>query len=155
MQCWKPRPTDVCLVETWLDGDIDDCELSIVGKYVIVHLDRKRHNGGVAIIFHNHLRRMFCLRAQMNIFFNCVNSKPRCFFTDHPNLLYNPHLFDSLCDTILTLDHSHLVLLGDFNVDFSTQSSHPMYPHLCNLTETFSLRQIVDGATHISTSLKG
>ena len=38
----------ICIVETWLNGDILDNELCIEG-YDIIRLDRNRHGGGVLI----------------------------------------------------------------------------------------------------------
>jgi len=39
-------PDVVCIVETWLDGEICDQELVIDG-YCVVRRDRNRHGGGV------------------------------------------------------------------------------------------------------------
>ena len=40
MLCSAKNTDIICLVETWLDGDIEDCELSTAGNYNIVRLDR-------------------------------------------------------------------------------------------------------------------
>ena len=56
------------------------------------------------------------------------------------------HIFDTLENVIFNLDHyflSSLVVLGDFNVDFHSLSTHPMYSHLCSLTDSLSLTQVV------------
>jgi hypothetical protein len=41
-------PDCICIVETWLNGDILDNELCIEG-YDIIRLDRNRHGGGFLI----------------------------------------------------------------------------------------------------------
>ena len=38
----------ICVVESWLDADIGDSEISIQG-YSVIRLDRSRHGGGVLI----------------------------------------------------------------------------------------------------------
>ena len=38
----------VCILESWLDDSITDCEIS-VQSYSIVRLDHSRHGGGVLI----------------------------------------------------------------------------------------------------------
>ena len=45
--CSANTPDIVCLVETWLSGDVLDREVSIP-NYTIVRLDRNRHGDGVA-----------------------------------------------------------------------------------------------------------
>lgn len=62
------------------------------------------------------------------------------------------HIFDTLENVIFNLDHSslsNLILLGDFNVDFHPLSTHPMYSHLCSLTDSLSLMQVVSSNTHV------
>lgn len=44
--CAMDSPDVVCIVETWLDGEICDQELVIDG-YCVVRRDRNRHGGGV------------------------------------------------------------------------------------------------------------
>ena len=41
-------PDVICVVESWLDADIGDSEISIQG-YSVIRLDRSRHGGGVLI----------------------------------------------------------------------------------------------------------
>ena len=48
------KPHVVCVVETWLSGDISDHELSLF-DYQLQRLDRNRHGGGILIYVHNSL----------------------------------------------------------------------------------------------------
>ena len=52
--CTAEEPHIVCLTETWLDEDINDQEVCF-GNYGIVHRDRNRHGGEVAMLIHNSL----------------------------------------------------------------------------------------------------
>ena len=41
-------PDLICIVESWLNNDIPNAEISLVG-YHLCRLDRNRHGGGVVI----------------------------------------------------------------------------------------------------------
>ena len=59
--------------------------------------------------------------------------------------------FDELCDTIDIVTFSNYILLGDFNINFCNPS-HPLYPRLSNLCNSFMLTQVVTEPTHTSLS---
>ena len=46
--CLALSPEVVCVTETWLNGNITNSELKLLG-YTIVRLDRDRHGGGVML----------------------------------------------------------------------------------------------------------
>ena len=46
--CASQNPGFVCIVETWLNSEVDDSEICIQG-YSIVRLDRSRHGGGLIV----------------------------------------------------------------------------------------------------------
>ena len=46
------NPDIICIVETWLEGNVDDTEISIPG-YHPIRLDRNRHGGGVLLYIKN------------------------------------------------------------------------------------------------------
>ena len=52
--CLLQNPDIVCVVETWLDSDVQNTKISIP-NYELVRLDRDRHGGGVAIYLASHL----------------------------------------------------------------------------------------------------
>ena len=151
--CLTENPDVVCVTETWLDVDVDDCEIEIPG-YLCCRLDRNRHGGGLITYF----------KSTMD--YKCVLSGPNglelFFFLLHNGnckiclgLLYRPpsspsSVFDSLYNTISSLDPSwlsNLVLLGDFNVDFYNPCHH-LYSKLQCMLSTFSLFQVVTEHTH-------
>ena len=45
--CASCNPDIVCVVETWLDGEIADTEVAIP-NFSLTRLDRNRHGGGIA-----------------------------------------------------------------------------------------------------------
>ena len=74
-------------------------------------------------------------------------------------LLYRPpnssnDFLDYLYDVLCTLDislFSNFLLLGDFNIDFLSQS-HPHFSKLVCITSSFLLHQVVSHPTHFSHS---
>jgi len=52
--CPTNSPDIVCVVETWIDNSILDCELNIPGYSIVKH-DRNRHGGGVLMFINNKL----------------------------------------------------------------------------------------------------
>ena len=46
--CMSEQPDVVCIVETWLDENILESEIS-VDNYSVVRLDRNRHGGGIVM----------------------------------------------------------------------------------------------------------
>ena len=66
----------------------------------------------------------------------------------------SPHDLDILHDTLYVLNPSYLlnlVLVGDFNVNFSNSIS-PLFHKVSVLSDSFSLLQIIQKATHYSNS---
>ena len=46
--CSLYSPDVICVVESWLDSDVIDSEVSIQG-YSVIRLDHSRHGGGILI----------------------------------------------------------------------------------------------------------
>jgi len=153
--CLTENPDVVCVTETWLDVDVDDCEIEIPG-YLCCRLDRNRHGGGLITYFKNTMD------------YKCVLSGPNSlelfFFLLHNGnckiclgLLHRPpsspsSVFDSLYNTLSSLDPSwlsNLVLLGDFNVNYFCITTS-LYKRLAECLSPFALRQVVQSATHHS-----
>ena len=42
------KPDIICIVESWLDGDVGQCE-TMLSNFVSLRLDRNRHGGGVLL----------------------------------------------------------------------------------------------------------
>ncbi len=47
-------PDIICIVESWLDNTILDCELTIL-NYKLLRLDRNRHGGGIILYIRDSL----------------------------------------------------------------------------------------------------
>ena len=153
--CAAENPSIVCLVETWLEGDIQDTELTIP-NYTIIRLDRNRHGGGVAMFIHDSLSHNVLVSGPSDLELLIVsivlpNLRKLCL-----GVFYRPpssplSVFDTLSDTLSSLDHTsftNFILLGDYNVNF-LQPSSPFYVHLCNIMHSLSLTQVVTEPTHI------
>ena len=155
------KPHVVCIVETWLSEDITNHEISLSG-YQVQRFDRNRHGGGILVYIHNSLSYKLILQGDPHGIVDLeliVISVSKPGFKLCLGVFYRPPssatiIFDTLCETLFTIDQSYFsnfVLLGDFNVNYFC-NSHPLYQHLCNLTYSFSLTQVVDSPTHISFS---
>ena len=149
----------ICLVETWLDANMDDSEIAIQG-YSIIRLDRNRHGGGVLFYINNLFS--YSLVFKGTDYFECIILSVFCASRlNSPDLtialMYIPpnscqSLFDTLFCTLCNLDvsmFSNFVLLGDFNIDyFCTQS--PLFSKLNFIVSSFNLTQLVSEPTRVS-----
>ena len=151
VQC--EHPDVICIVESWLNSDILDSEISIPG-YQVFRKDRNRHGGGVLVY----------TRVELD-----------CSTIDHPftdlellwlsihrgnfrltlGTFYRPpnapvDILDQLQSSLQNIECSrfnNLVLLGDFNVDFGS-STGSLFTKLENTMSTFMLKQMVTEPTH-------
>ena len=123
----------MCICEAWLGSDIEDNELSIDG-YRIIHLDRNRHGGGVALFISSNLSHKVIYGS-----FECIIVSLQfgpckvymCLLVDSSC----DYLYDVLCSIDISL-FSNFLLLGDFNIDFSSQN-HPLFSKLVCITSSF------------------
>ena len=91
--CSLSKPDIVCIVESWLDDVIDDCEISIQG-YSVFHLDCSRHGGGLLI----YVKSMFTCSVLFTgtTEFECIVATVSCLVNPSPGsdvsvcLLYRP-----------------------------------------------------------------
>ena len=144
----------MCLVETWLSGDVLDREVSIP-NYTIVRLDRNRHGGGVAMYIQDSVAYnvILCGPAGLELL---IVSLLRNNFKLCLSVFYRPpsspsSIFYTLCDALFTVHHSYVsnfVILGDFNVNFEV--SHHLYNYLSDFMTSCALYQVVDPPTHYS-----
>ena len=152
--CASENPDIVCLVETWLDGDIGDNEFGIP-NYSVIRLDCNRHGGGVALFLHVSLCHNVIVSGPSGLELLIVSIVFN-FRKLYLGVFYRPpsspvSIFDTLPDVLSCLDYNfptNFILLGDFNVDFLKPSSH-LYSHLCNIMYSFSLSQVVMEPTHL------
>ena len=154
--CATNPPDIVCVVETWVDNSILDCELNIPG-YSIVRHDRNKHGGGVFMFINNKLS-LSCgpnLLEFMAItvhYPHCTNRCTVCVFFRPPSspLAVLEALHCELEHTDPSL-FSNFVLVGDLNINF-LNTSHPLFSFVSDSLCSFSLTQCVPAPTHISPS---
>ena len=149
------KPEIICVVETWLDNDVSNHELSLC-NYELFRRDRDRHGGGVAIYVHSALSCSVFLEGGPNglEFLSvsvesrlCVNPLCVCVFYRPPSSPLS--VFDELCTTLQVVNparFSNFLLIGDFNVNFCNQD-HPLFS---DILYSFSLSQVVTSHTHVS-----
>ena len=153
------KPHLICIVESWLDNQILNCELSI-DNYDIVRLDRNRQGGGVLIFVTRTLSYniLFSGSPELELIVISINSSLLSPIT--VGLFYRPpntpvSIFDTLLNSICL--HvgvsllSNFVLLGDFNVNY-LNSLCPSYSKLQFLASSLCLTQIVSEPTRLSSS---
>ena len=147
------QPDVVCIVETWLDENILDSEISIA-NYSVVRSDRNRHGGGIVMYIrdclHCDVYNVDTQGLELAIVTVTSNSFRICI-----GLWYRPpcspvFVLDSLFSVLESLDPSYFsnfVLIGDFNIDYNN-SLHPLRQRLDTIISSFSLVQVVADPTH-------
>ena len=155
------NPYDIiCIVESWLSGDIGDTELSIPG-FTVFRKDRNRHGGGIIVFVRSSLPCTILPFEPPTIPHIQLEFLPLCIeFCKHKfciSVFYRPPssdlaYFDSFCNAVESLDiakYSSFILLGDFNIDFCNPH-HPMVTKLANFCNSLMLTQTVGEPTHTS-----
>ena len=155
--CSLYSPHIVAVVETWLSHDILDSELVLPGYYLF-RLDRNRRGGGVCVYVSTSLVAMpvhlpdsnpslellvLNLQFSGSVFNLATFYRPPSSSHDFVQLL-------SVLASLPSLSAHDLILVGDFNVDFSTPS--PLLSELQTATDLFDLHQFVRHPTHYSHS---
>ena len=146
-------PNVICIVETWLNADILDREVSIPG-YQIVRLDRNRNGGGVLMYVSCKLQFSVlpcCEGLELLTVIIGAGSCKACI-----SLFYRPpsslsSLLDSLCAFLASIQihqFTNFIFVGDFNINFCTHSCHPHFPLLESMSQSFGLHQVVREPTH-------
>ena len=149
-------PDIICIVESWLSSDICDSELSLPG-FSLFRRDRNRHGGGILVYVKSTLSpSIISYNSSSPIELLLISVKPKhssftlAVFYRPPS---SPNALNTLQTALESLPHStllNLVLLGDFNVDYTSPS--PALNQILALSDLFSLDQIVSHPTHFSPS---
>ena len=120
-------PNLICIIESWLDSNILDSEIAILG-YQLHCLDWNRHGGGVLLyikdVFH------FTLLSTPNNNIELLsavvqhNSIPIrvCLSLFYRPPSSAPEILDHLCEHLDYLNiapYTNFIILGDFNLDVS------------------------------------
>lgn len=155
--CQASQPDIVCIVESWLEHEIHNDEVSIDG-YDVVRSDRNRHGGGVLIYISKALtyKVLYSGDHELELLVISVsNIFDRCICL---GVLYRPpnaghFVLDSvsnvLCNMHISNLFSNFVLLGDFNIDFNNPN-HTYYNHLSSFMSSFFLTQVVSSPTRVT-----
>ena len=150
------NPDCICIVESWLSPDIDDSEVHIP-NFQVCRLDRNRHGGGVLLYVKDefHFSQLPGLSCNLEIVSVVLqhHSFPIRFCL---SLVYRPpntnssalDLLSSYLQAIDISQFANVVVLGDFNIDVST-NTHPLAFKLHSIMSTLSLVQMVNNYTHV------
>ena len=150
----------ICLNETLLDETINDHEVNITG-YEILRKDRNRNGGGVAVYVRNTINYISRTELDTNDLeaITVEISKPRSkpFIV---NCMYRPpnstvELFSAYEKLIEKLDseNKEIILIGDFNCDWTGVKSGTMKPQtnkLHEITEAFQFEQMIEQPTRVT-----
>ena len=150
----------VCIVESWLNNDIQNSELCING-YDVVRLDHNRHGGGVLLYINSVLTHniVFSGSSELELVIvsimqsNSLAPLTLALFYRPPSSSYS--ILDSLLTILCTyIDPpclANFILLGDFNINFF-DTSHPLFPKLHMVSSSLSLTLVVTTPTHFSST---
>ena len=149
-------PDVICIVESWLAPDILDSELTLPG-YTVFRLDRNRHGGGVAVYVRSSLSPSVLFSSdslEFLIVSLTSHNRPLCIGTFYrpPSSPQDISILSRSLSTLPVSTLSKLLLIGDFNVNYSQPSSSPLYAELISLSNSYSLDQIISEPTHHSHS---
>ena len=146
------------LSETWLDETVTDLEVCPDGyNLLIFRRDRNRWGGGVAIVLSNHIRCRACPDiSEGNVESLWIQLYPHtkravllCFVHRSPS---DYHFYDNFlveCEKGLLTYCDRLVILGDFNSNFS-QVSSPQTKFLFSFMRQFQLHELVQSPTRVT-----
>ena len=157
--CASQNPGFVCIVETWLNSEVDDSEICIQG-YSIVRLDRSRHGGGLIIYVNNMFTYSVLFKGNPEFEFVVLCCKSLTNNPDlHLALFYRPpnsniSLLETLFSILCTFSPNvfiNLVIVGDFNINYLSTPNY-LHDRLSSVMSSFNLLQVVSEPTRISTT---
>ena len=117
-------PHLIAICETWLDKTISDDEL-LIPDFSLIHRDRDRHGGGIAVFIHE------CLSFSVRLTHPSVELLLVDIKSKHSRLSYGLHYrppsadpsdLASLETTLPPLCANSLLVMGDLNVDLLSSS---------------------------------
>ena len=148
-------PNIIAVVETWLDSDILESELTIPG-YIMFRNDRSRHGGGVAFYISDTLHVKCCSQHDslelLSIVVNLESGST--MFTVYyrpPSSSGDLGELENALHQLNIHSYSSCILLGDFNIDL-LRDSDPLTVDLLGRTSALGLHQIVEDPTRYSST---
>ena len=158
----KSRIHLILFTETWLNSSVLDEEVSIPG-YTIFRKDRGSKGGGVIVYVRDNLsviRRSDLERPDVEgLWLEITLPKSRSFlfgtFYRPPSSSKhtNPNLMNFFSDTIesLSVENKEVLVLGDFNCDFSAKkTTQPECRQMKCLFKSLSFSQLINSPTRIT-----
>ena len=93
----------MCIVESWLSGDISDDEIAVSG-YSIVRLDRNRHGGGILIYIRSSLSFHVTVSGPFDLTVHLSDNKSLFLGTFYRQPSSPSSSFDVLFDVLCSLN---------------------------------------------------
>ena len=151
----RAKANVIAITETWLDSSITDSEVMIPG-YNIVRKDRSTLGGGVCLYVKDTLA--YNTRTDLSddqfeaIWINLLSKKTKPILI---GCVYRPphqHDFVEKLDETLakTAPHMETVILGDMNINFTTNNNCLLNRQYNSFLKTNGLTQLISDPTRIS-----
>ena len=136
--CAMHQPDVICIIESWLDKEISDSELSLDG-YNVSRVDRNRHGGGVLIFVESTLVPKVVFNGNCDLELLIASVSNSCNRQCYIGILYRPpdsnhSVLDNVNHVLCTMDHSH-------------HFYHHFHHHLLGFMSTLCLSQVVSEPT--------
>ena len=153
--CLSHSPDIICITETWLSPVILNSEIKFHG-YTLLRLDRDHHGGGVAMMISSSLSpSLVSLPSNSTelLLSSITHHKHRLFigtFYCPPSSNTAIASLSSVLSNLSSYILSNLILVGDFNVNYTSSSTSPLFLVLKSLAESYSLSQVISDPTHFS-----
>ena len=148
----------ICVNETWCDNSVFDSELHLPG-YNLLRRDRNREGGGVALYINdvfNFKRRddlcdsnVECIWAEITPPYMCTMLVCAVYNPNGKDTAFSNKL-SSMLSTASDSDNE-IILLGDFNCDFSCNVNAKVVNDLKFVCNMHSLSQLIDLPTRVTT----
>ena len=141
-------PNVVAITETWLDSTISNSELFIPG-YQLVRRDRDLHGGGVGLYIRDNLSFSLLFShpsAELLVVeLNLRHSSMLCgvFYLPPSSDGSDLSSVETALEQLSPSKLKSLTLLGDFNIDRSPSSRHPLLNNITSIEDKLGLKQIV------------
>jgi hypothetical protein len=148
------------ITESWLDASVTDSEINIT-DYSILRRDRNREGGSVCIYIRNDfifkLRDDICTTLE-TVWAELYLPKTRpiligvCYRPPKHTDFFN--VLERCCLDCNCFTNNEVIMMGDFNVDYSQLHSHtnPLHVSLKHYMSMFGMTQIINTSTRITST---
>ena len=150
------------ITESWLDASVTDSEINIT-DYSILRRDRKREGGGGGVCIY--IRNCFIFKLRDDICTPLETMWAELYLRKTRPILigvcYRPpkhtdffNVLERCCLDCNCFTNKEVIMMGDFNVDYSQQHSHtnPLHVSLKHYMSMFGMTQIINTSTRITST---